>query len=231
MSFCTLTKFTFWWNRSAGESGWDPEVDRLSDRPRPQPRHPPHYRRMRDLVKGLQDHQNSTPFLKTCRSRSSCWLLWCDRRPMGKIFCPYHRYHWLFVALSPPPLTPDLATLEENVEMDAYQTMDDFTRDVQKIFDNCRLYNADGTTYAKCADRLEGYFRAKLRDYVWGWTDWLRMCIYCINNGVIELKKTPCGLLDAVIKGTVGYGRVFLIKRIHQDLVESELASERSRRA
>ena len=59
----------------------------------------------------------------------------------------------------------DLTLLDENVETDVYQTMDQFIRDVQKVFDNCRVYNAESTNYARCANRLERYFKERLR--VW----------------------------------------------------------------
>lgn len=55
--------------------------------------------------------------------------------------------------------------MDTNVETDVYQTMDEFIGDVQKIFDNCRIYNAEGTNYARCANRLERYFKERLR--VW----------------------------------------------------------------
>lgn len=57
----------------------------------------------------------------------------------------------------------DLATLEENVKADAYPTMDDFVKDTQKIFENCKLYNAEETEYAKCSAKLERFFNEKLR--------------------------------------------------------------------
>lgn len=57
----------------------------------------------------------------------------------------------------------DLATLEENVKADAYPTMEDFIKDTQKIFDNCKLYNAEDTEYAKCSAKLERFFNEKLR--------------------------------------------------------------------
>lgn len=59
----------------------------------------------------------------------------------------------------------DLSTLDQNVESDVYRTMEEFIRDVQKIFDNCRVYNAEATNYARCANRLERYFKERLR--VW----------------------------------------------------------------
>jgi histone acetyltransferase len=59
----------------------------------------------------------------------------------------------------------DLTTLDLNVESDKYPTMRAFIRDVQKIFDNCRVYNAETTNYSRCANRLERYFKERLR--VW----------------------------------------------------------------
>lgn len=44
------------------------------------------------------------------------------------------------------------------MDEDCYPSLEDFRCDVQKIFDNCRTYNAEGTSYAKCANRLEKYF-------------------------------------------------------------------------
>ncbi len=57
----------------------------------------------------------------------------------------------------------DLATLEENVKADAYPTMEDFVKDTQKIFENCKLYNAEDTEYARCSAKLERFFNEKLR--------------------------------------------------------------------
>lgn len=61
--------------------------------------------------------------------------------------------------------SPDLSALEANVENDVYSTMDMFIKDAQKIFDNCRTYNAETTSYAKCANRLERYFKERVK--VW----------------------------------------------------------------
>ncbi|KAK9711287.1 histone acetyltransferase, variant 3 [Basidiobolus ranarum] len=58
----------------------------------------------------------------------------------------------------------DLATLESNVDSDHYLTMEEFITDVQKIFDNCRVYNNEKTTYFKCANRLEKYFKERLNE-------------------------------------------------------------------
>ncbi|KAI8069549.1 hypothetical protein BC940DRAFT_296939 [Gongronella butleri] len=119
------------------ESGWTLEMDMLSNRPR----HPPHYNQMRHLVSELQSHASSWPFIEPVNAEEVTDYYEVITDPM------------------------DLTTLEQNVEGDVYGTMDEFITDVQKIFDNCRTYNAEGTNYAKCANRLERYFKERLQ--VW----------------------------------------------------------------
>lgn len=65
----------------------------------------------------------------------------------------------------PSCVSSDLSALEANVDNDVYSTMDMFIKDAQKIFDNCRTYNAETTSYAKCANRLERYFKERVK--VW----------------------------------------------------------------
>lgn len=59
----------------------------------------------------------------------------------------------------------DLATLESNVDADVYKTLDEFAVDCKKIFDNCRVYNGEGTPYVKCANKLEKVFKDKLKEW------------------------------------------------------------------
>lgn len=56
----------------------------------------------------------------------------------------------------------DMQTLEEKVDEDVYETIDMFEKDTQKIFDNCKSYNQDGTPYHKCAVKLEKFFKERL---------------------------------------------------------------------
>ncbi|KAG2234767.1 hypothetical protein INT48_000116 [Thamnidium elegans] len=119
------------------ESGWTPEMDTLSNRSR----HPPHYNQMRHLVSELRAHAHSWPFHEAVNAEEVTDYYDVITEPM------------------------DLSTLDQNVESDVYRTMDEFIRDVQKIFDNCRVYNAEATNYARCANRLERYFKERLR--VW----------------------------------------------------------------
>ncbi|KAI8137787.1 putative histone acetyltransferase [Fennellomyces sp. T-0311] len=117
------------------ESGWTPEMDILSNRPR----HPSHYNQMRHIVSEMRGSPHSWPFVEAVNPDEVTDYYDIIKDPM------------------------DLSMLEQNVENDVYQTMDEFVKDVQKIFDNCRLYNADTTNYARCANRLEQLFQEKLQ--------------------------------------------------------------------
>ncbi|RIA86014.1 hypothetical protein C1645_780659 [Glomus cerebriforme] len=59
----------------------------------------------------------------------------------------------------------DLMTIESKVENNCYKTLDDYIQDVRLIFSNCRMYNAEGTIYVKCANGLEKYFNERLKFY------------------------------------------------------------------
>ncbi|KAI8889729.1 putative histone acetyltransferase [Backusella circina FSU 941] len=117
------------------DSGWSAEMDMLSNRPR----HSPHYNQMLIIVEDLQNYTHAWPFLEPVNIDDVADYYDIIKDPM------------------------DLATLEENVKADAYPTLDDFVKDTQKIFENCKVYNAEDTEYAKCAARLEKYFNERLR--------------------------------------------------------------------
>ncbi|KAI8969224.1 hypothetical protein BDF20DRAFT_907941 [Mycotypha africana] len=117
------------------ESGWTPEMDILSNKPR----HAPHYNQMLHIVEEMQNFTDAWPFLEPVNIEEVADYYDIIKEPM------------------------DLATLEENVKNDAYPKWEDFIKDTRKIFDNCRVYNAEDTEYAKCAARLEKFFNDKLR--------------------------------------------------------------------
>ncbi|OBZ80784.1 Histone acetyltransferase GCN5, partial [Choanephora cucurbitarum] len=119
------------------EAGWTPEMDALSNKPR----HAPHYNQMRHLVSELRSNPHSWPFLEAVNADEVTDYYDVITNPM------------------------DLTTLEQNVETDVYHTMDEFIRDVLRMFENCRIYNGEATNYARCANRLERYFKERLR--VW----------------------------------------------------------------
>eukprot|EP00835_Amoeboradix_gromovi_P002426 NODE_137_length_18042_cov_0.768823.p9 type:complete len:188 gc:universal NODE_137_length_18042_cov_0.768823:16674-17237(+) len=56
----------------------------------------------------------------------------------------------------------DLEKLASKVTGNEYISIEAFKRDVQLIFDNCRLYNSKDTAYYKCAVGLEKFFNEQL---------------------------------------------------------------------
>ncbi|ORX86792.1 putative histone acetyltransferase [Basidiobolus meristosporus CBS 931.73] len=118
------------------ESGWTPEMEESLKTPVKNTIRS----LMQQLVADLQVHASAWPF----------------HHPVNRNEVPDY-----YDVISDPM---DLATLESNVDSDYYQAMDQFVTDVQKIFDNCRVYNSEKTTYFKCANRLERYFKERLKE-------------------------------------------------------------------
>jgi histone acetyltransferase len=53
----------------------------------------------------------------------------------------------------------DLSTMEQKLEANQYPSLRGFIDDAQLIFDNCRQYNGEGSSYGKNATRLEKFMR------------------------------------------------------------------------
>lgn len=58
---------------------------------------------------------------------------------------------------------PDLTIVEAKLNTRAYHKLNDFVKDVTKIFDNCRLYNPVDTAYFQCAEVVETYFAQRIK--------------------------------------------------------------------
>lgn len=58
----------------------------------------------------------------------------------------------------------DLSTMEQRLEADAYTSVEQFLYDARLIFNNCRSYNNETTTYYKNANKLEKFLYQKIRD-------------------------------------------------------------------
>lgn len=123
---------------------------------------------MRHLVSELRASPHSWPFHEAVNPDEVTDYYDIIKEPMGKLSSMSARRCIVSLTIS----FLDLNTLEQNVENDVYATMDDFVRDTQKIFDNCRMYNAESTNYARCANQLEKYFRERLKLWTNGGEDW-----------------------------------------------------------
>ncbi|TPX38094.1 hypothetical protein SmJEL517_g00331 [Synchytrium microbalum] len=116
------------------EAGWVPEMAQMPSKP-PARTRGPLYPLMRKLVAEMVDNSQSWPFHEPVTGVPDYYKIITE--PM------------------------DLRTLGENVEDDTYQTFDAFSNDVQRIFDNCRKYNEEGSNYVKCATKLEKFFKER----------------------------------------------------------------------
>ncbi|KAF8635220.1 hypothetical protein AX17_003996 [Amanita inopinata Kibby_2008] len=119
------------------ESGWMPSMQ--ANVVRPTPRSADHYF-MERLLKDLRAHPQAWPFLS----------------PVNAEDVPDY-YDVIKIGM-------DFSTMEHKLETKQYSTLDEFTNDAQLVFDNCRLYNPDGSIYARNATKLEKYFKDLLSD-------------------------------------------------------------------
>ena len=85
---------------------------------------------MKKMVNELQENNNAWPFIEPVSGVADYYEV--IKEPMG-----------FFIIII------DLRTLEEHVEADKYTTTDQFYKDVDLIYTNCRTYNADGSAYVK----------------------------------------------------------------------------------
>lgn len=58
----------------------------------------------------------------------------------------------------------DLKTMSERLKSRYYTTRKLFMADMQRIFTNCREYNAPESEYYKCANLLEKFFYTKIKE-------------------------------------------------------------------
>ncbi|CAG8579648.1 10329_t:CDS:2, partial [Paraglomus brasilianum] len=86
---------------------------------------PSHYAGMVSLINDLKKHNSSWPFQK----------------PVDPEEVPDY-----YTVITNPM---DLSTIDRKIKANSYKTIEDFEDDVRRIFANCRVYNAEGTSYVK----------------------------------------------------------------------------------
>ncbi|EAR97217.2 bromodomain protein (macronuclear) [Tetrahymena thermophila SB210] len=60
----------------------------------------------------------------------------------------------------------DLSTVKNKINTQSYDTIEDFLDDIQLIWDNCKLYNAQGSWIWKLADKLDKYYKKLIKNYL-----------------------------------------------------------------
>ncbi|KAK4054367.1 histone acetyltransferase [Microbotryomycetes sp. JL221] len=119
------------------ESGWTPEMDELTRRPK----RPPHFAVMKKLLTLLVDHPSSWAFANPVNAAEVTDYYDVIKNPM------------------------DLATMENKLEANTYNTLAEFIADAKLIFSNCRQYNDSGSNYVKNANKLESYLNEQVKIY------------------------------------------------------------------
>lgn len=84
-----------------------------------------------DILKALTDHENAWPFKTAVNQRQAPDYYQVITEPM-----------WI-------------ERIQENVQKEKYIRREDFKKDVLKIFENARIYNAKDTIFYKFADILQ----------------------------------------------------------------------------
>ncbi|EST08494.2 Bromodomain protein [Kalmanozyma brasiliensis GHG001] len=116
------------------ESGWTPEMDELSRRPK----RGPHFAVMRHILVELNGHGSAWPFVNPVNGEEVTDYYDVIKNPM------------------------DLSTMEAKLENNQYANVDELVADAQLIFDNCRAYNPASSPYAKSATKLEKFLKETL---------------------------------------------------------------------
>lgn len=119
------------------EAGWTPEMDEIARRPK----RSPHFAVMQSLLNEMQSHASAWPFSQPVNRDEVADYYEVIKEPM------------------------DLSTMETRLEADAYSTFEQFLYDARLIFNNCRKYNNESTTYYKHATKLEKFLYSKIKEY------------------------------------------------------------------
>ncbi|GAA5901983.1 hypothetical protein JCM6882_000159 [Rhodosporidiobolus microsporus] len=120
------------------ESGWTPEMDELTRRPK----RGPQFAIMKKLLTLLIDHPSSWAFANPVNAEEVTDYYNVIKEPM------------------------DLATMETKLEANSYETLEKFLYDAKLIFSNCRQYNDNQSNYVKNANKLESYLDNQVKVYV-----------------------------------------------------------------
>ncbi|BFZ57534.1 histone acetyltransferase [Savitreella phatthalungensis] len=117
------------------ETGWTSDMDDMAKKPK----RPGHYSILQTLLSEMTNSPSAWPFVQ----------------PVNKDEVPDY-----YEVIKEPM---DLTTMEFKLENDQYDTVEQFVYDAKLIFNNCRSYNNETTTYYKNAGRLEKVLRETIR--------------------------------------------------------------------
>ncbi|XP_061677596.1 histone acetyltransferase KAT2B isoform X2 [Syngnathoides biaculeatus] len=98
------------------------------------------YGALKNILTHVKSHQNAWPFMEPVKKTEAPGYYQVIRFPM------------------------DLKTMSERLKSRYYATRKLFMADMQRVFTNCREYNAPESEYYKCANLLEKFFYSKIKE-------------------------------------------------------------------
>ena len=116
---------------------------------------------MERLLSDLQQHPLSWAFLQPVNAEEVPDYYEVIKDPMGA-HLPYP--HMIVRDFAHVP-SLDFSTMEHKLETNQYSNLDAFVDDVQLVFDNCRIYNPEGSIYARNATKMERFVKEQLTSY------------------------------------------------------------------
>ncbi|KAG8442931.1 hypothetical protein GDO86_011663 [Hymenochirus boettgeri] len=119
------------------ETGWKPSIKERSKEPKDPDQL---YNTLKAILQQVKSHQSAWPFMEPVKRTEAPGYYEVIRFPM------------------------DLKTMSERVKNKYYVTKKLFMADLQRIFTNCREYNAPESEYFKCANILEKFFYIKIKE-------------------------------------------------------------------
>ena len=115
---------------------------------------------MHRLLGDMKAQPNAWPFLNPVNGEEVLDYYEVIKRPMGQY--PLNILtHFLTVFLG----GADLGTMEHKLNTNQYPNLKTFLDDARLIFDNCRLYNPEGSIYVKHAAKLEKVMKELVAEY------------------------------------------------------------------
>lgn len=117
-------------------------------------------KRMKFKIK-FQAHKCAWPFIDPVDANEVPDYYNVIKEPMGELNEIYN------IKNSPLIVFPhlDLKQIESKILDHDYDCLNDFIKDMTKVFDNCRYYNHRESAFYKCAEELEAFFIQKLNSF------------------------------------------------------------------
>ena len=114
---------------------------------------------MERLLKDLQNHPQGWPFLNPVSPEDVSDYYEVIKYPMGALLSTFTWCHYLAALCQ-----LDFRTMEHKLETKEYSSLDDFIKDTRLVFDNCRMYNPEGSIYVRNANKLEKHLKDLLAE-------------------------------------------------------------------